>query len=103
MPSGAWKRHGAPQGRGTPRGRRPLPGDEAAAHALRPVRPDAAPERVADTLLELRGQAGAVADAQNARPPRLAAALDPEVVPVVAGIADDELDGARLWLGGEPD
>ena len=33
--------------------------------------------------------------AEDARPPRLAAALDPEVVAVVAGVPDDELDGAR--------
>ena len=56
---------------------------------------DRAPEGVADALLQLCGEADAAALTEDAGLPGLAAALEPEVVPVVAGVPDHELDGAR--------
>src|SRR5215212_8353028 len=94
------------ESRGPPpcaRSSRELACDEAAPHAFRGVVADAAPVRVLDALLEPGGQGGRARLAKDAGLPRLAAALDPEVVRVVAGVANDELDEPGLRLRGQRD
>src|SRR5262245_31590421 len=73
-----------------------LPRDEGAAHALLGVVAHAAPVLVADALAELRDEAGGAALAEHTALERLAAAAHPEVVRVVARVADDERHRPRL-------
>src|SRR5918999_835886 len=84
--------------------RKPVsPCDEASPHALLGVVAHAAPERVADALLEPGGDGRTARPGEHAALERLATAADDEVMRVVRGVTDDEPDDARLRLGGELD
>src|SRR5829696_9167589 len=111
-PGGSRRRSGAedvprrPRGesQGPPRRRAALSaGDEAAPHSFLCVVADAAPERVADALLEPGSQRRRAAGDQDAGLPALPAAADPEVVGFVAAVADDELHEAGPRLRRERD
>src|SRR5215204_3708288 len=97
-------RGGPGESQGPPRRRAALSaGDEAAPHSFLCVVADAAPERVADALLEPGSQRRRAAGDQDAGLPALPAAADPEVVGFVAAVADDELHEAGPRLRRERD
>ena len=75
-------------GEGAPAVRRPLAGDEAAAHALREWSPTAHQNEYRTPRFSAAVRLAVPAFAEYAGLPGLAAALEPEVVPVVGDVPD---------------